>query len=291
LPILLAVPFLVVYALIHFAGNLEAPLGYSPQLASRYFGNMIQPWPWLDLLFLAAAGYAVLAFSISIRHAWRGFMQSGVQPDVTPKRSLGVSLWMAIKDILAHAKFQQCGAGHARRIPHMLILFGFGALFLTTVLVFVGMYFGFGLQTPLALDHPIKILGNAGTVAIALGLILAIVHRSNPAERVEYGRSAYQDVLFLTVLTLVVLTGLTSQLFRLGAFHVEAAVSYFLHLGFILFLFVYAPYSKFAHVIYFATALTWAHRVGRELKTLPAEALPDQPAPSSASKAESQKAA
>lgn len=269
-PVALAIPFLLVWALIALKGSFAAPLGNSPELASRYWGNMINPWPWLDLTFLAAAGFAVLCLGMSISRAWRGFMESGVQPDVTPKMSKLQALWHAVMDILPHNRFKQCGAAHARRSSHLLILFGFGGLFLTTVLVFIGMYFGFGLQTPLPLDHPIKILGNASTLAIGIGLILTIIRRTNPAELINTGRNSYQDVLFLGVLTLTVLTGLLAQVFRLATFHQGAAVVYYAHLSFIMFLFLWAPFSKFAHVVYHTTALTWAHHVGRKLGDLSA---------------------
>jgi quinone-modifying oxidoreductase subunit QmoC len=88
---------------------------------------------------------------------------------------------------------------------------------------------------------------------------------------VTWGRNAYQDVLFIGVITIVVLTGILSEVFRLATFHDGAAAAYYLHLVFIFFLIFYAPFSKFAHVVYHTTALAWAHHVGRELKTLPVE--------------------
>jgi quinone-modifying oxidoreductase subunit QmoC len=194
-------------------------------------------------------------------------MTSGVQPDVTPKLKLYEAIKRALLDILPHSKFKECGAAHARWGAHMLILFGFGGLFATTAIVFVGMYV-FGLQTPLPLGHPVKILGNASTISIALGLILVIIRRTSPAEAINTGRNSYQDVLFLAVLTLTVATGLLSEVCRLATAHTAATAAYFSHLTCILFLFFYAPYSKFAHVVYHATALTWAHYVGRELVTL-----------------------
>ena len=270
LPLLLAVPALAIWAIISFGGTWGAPVGEDASLSSRYWGNMIEPWPWLDLGFMAVAAFAALSLSIGVRRVWRGFNDSNVQPDVTPKITLFEALKRAGLDILAHRRFKECGAAAARRGAHMLILYGFGGLFLTTALVFVGMYV-FGLQTPLALGHPIKVLGNASAIAIAIGLILTIARRSSVADEVTWGRSAYQDVLFLSVLTIVVLTGILAEVFRLATAHDGAAAAYYLHLVFIFFLFLYAPFSKFAHVVYHATALTWAHRVGRELKTLPAQ--------------------
>jgi quinone-modifying oxidoreductase subunit QmoC len=275
LPVLLAFPLLAVWALIAYGGQMAAPLGENASLSSRYWGNMIEPWPYLDLGFMAVAAFAVLSLAQSIRRVWQGFMRSGVQPDVTPRTSILNALYLAVLDIVFHRRFAECGAAHARRGAHLLILFGFAGLFVTTVLVFTGMYV-FGLQTPLALGHPFKILGNASAIAIAAGLIMVIARRTNPGEAVPTGRNSYQDVLFLTVLTMTVVTGILSEVFRLATYHGGAAAAYYLHLVFIFFLFFYAPFSKLAHVVYHTTALTWAHHVGRELKSLSVDsALPE----------------
>jgi quinone-modifying oxidoreductase subunit QmoC len=267
LPLLLAFPAVAVWMLIAFGGRWQPPFTENADLASRYWGNMINPWPWLDLGFIAVALFAAFSLLSSVVRVWRAWGASGVQPDLTPKRPIVDAFKRALVDILLHRKFAECGAARARRSAHLLILFGFGGLFVTTALVFIGMYL-FGLQTPLALGHPIKVLGNASAIAIAIGLFLAIVRRTSADQAVSYGRNTYQDVLFLGVLTLVVLTGILSEVFRLATAHTSAAVAYYLHLVFIFFLFFYAPFSKFAHVVYHTVALTWAHHVGRQLKSL-----------------------
>ena len=267
LPVALAIPVVIIYGIIMAGGNLAAPGGENVELSSMYWGQMIEPWPWLDLGFMAAAAFALFSFGVSIKRLWRGFNESGVQEDVTPKMTMVQALTATVTDIVLHRRFNDCGAAHARKWVHLLILFGFVGLAVTTGLVFVGMYV-FGLQTPMPLDHPFKILGNVSAVTITVGLIIAIGRRLTPALSVDNGRNAYQDVLFLGALTVVVATGIFSEVFRLATAHGLAAGAYFLHLVFILFLFMYAPFSKFAHVIYHTTAVTWAHHVGRELKTL-----------------------
>ena len=271
LPAVLAIPALLIWALIAFAGNMEAPTGIDAGKASMYWGNMIEPWPWLDLGFIVASIFAVLCLARGVMSVWKGFMGSGVQADLTPKMSLQQAIVGALIDIVVHRKFAQCGAAHARRWVHMLILFGFAGLFATTALVFIGMYTpGIGLQTPLPLNHPIKLLGNASAITIAIGLIIAIARRANPEMLVQNGRNAYQDVLFLSVITLTVATGILSQVFRLGTVHGAAAASYYLHLVLTFFLIVFAPFSKFAHVVYHSTAVVWGKYVGRELNDLAA---------------------
>ena len=281
LPLVLGFPFVLIAVIIYAGGNLAVPTGENPALSSQYWGNILEPWPWLDLTFILATTFVLASFAMSIKNLWQGFNNSGVQADLAPKKPIKDVAIDAVKDILLHAKFDKCGAGHARRTPHMLILFGFGGLLLTTVLVFVGMYVpkiwgSMGLQTPLALGHPIKVLGNASSITIVIGLLWVIARRVNPGLLLVHGRNSYQDILFLGVLTLVVASGVFSEVFRLSTMHTLAAGAYYSHLAFIFFLIFYAPFSKFAHVVYHATAVTWGHYVGRELKLatplpLPAE--------------------
>ena len=276
LPLVMGFPFVLMALIIYAGGNLAVPMGENPNLSSQYWGNMLEPWPWLDLTFIVAANFALLSFALSIRNIWKGFNGSGVQEDLSPRMSIKDAAIHAIKDILWHDRFDKCGAGHARRWPHTLILFGFGGLFLTTALVFVGMYVpkiwgSMGLQTPLPIGHPIKILGNASAITITVGLLWVIARRVNPRLLLTHGRNSYQDILFLGVLTLVVVSGIFSEVFRLATAHTLAAASYYAHLGFIFFLIFFAPFSKFAHVVYHATAVTWSHYSGRELKVVQPE--------------------
>lgn len=266
LPVVFAIPVLVILAVIYLGGNLAAPGGVNSELHSMYWGNMLEPWPWLDLCFIFIALFAVLSFGISIKKLWGGFNHSGVQQDLTPKMSIKDAIIAAVMDILFHRKFDDCGAARPRRYAHMLILFGFAGLFATTGFVFVGMYL-FGLKTPLPLGHWIKLLGNISAITITVGLIWAIVRRTNADLQEANGRNSYQDVLFLGVLTLVVISGILSEVFRLSTANTAAATAYFVHLVCIFFLLFYAPFSKFAHVVYHATTLTWAHYVGRKLKS------------------------
>src|SRR5208337_1950442 len=69
----------------------------------------------------------------------------------------------------------------------------------------------------------------------------------------------YFDWFFLLVLAAAVFTGILSEVLRLAQYQTWMYAIYFFHLTLILALFLYAPYSKFAHFVYRTVALaaTW----------------------------------
>ncbi|MGD9098057.1 MAG: heterodisulfide reductase, partial [Desulfobacterales bacterium] len=64
------------------------------------------------------------------------------------------------------------------------------------------------------------------------------------------------------VLTLGV-TGMLTQLLRLGGLYDLMAIVYWLHLIAIWSLFAYTPFSKLAHLVYRTTAMAYAEYSGR----------------------------
>ena len=72
-------------------------------------------------------------------------------------------------------------------------------------------------------------------------------------------RSTYFDWFFIVVLTSIVFTGFASQITR----EMETVIMYpvyFVHLVLIFMLFVYAPYSKLAHLVYRTVAMAAMRR-------------------------------
>jgi quinone-modifying oxidoreductase subunit QmoC len=108
------------------------------------------------------------------------------------------------------------------------------------------------MRTPLDMLHPAKIFANLCAVVILAGLALMLVDRiGNPRNRAA---STYFDWFFLLTIGGVVVTGVISELLRLSQSSIMYPV-YFVHLVLIFALFLYAPYSKFAHLLYRTVAI------------------------------------
>ncbi|MBE3066013.1 MAG: hypothetical protein IMZ73_01095, partial [Chloroflexi bacterium] len=80
----------------------------------------------------------------------------------------------------------------------------------------------------------------------------------------KIGIGAYFDWLLISLIAVVIVTGGASWGFRVADIGVVAYPVYFVHLASVLFLFVYAPFSKMAHMVYRTTALAFARVTGRD---------------------------
>ena len=243
LVLLLLVPALIFAAIALWAPKSGAA---GPEFANVFPIGAIEP------LFFLVAGLVIVAFATGITRFVRALRASGASAPIL------ASLPAAVKEILAHSRFSKCSRSGNRRVGHLLTLWGFAGLAFMGTVVGIGTMAGI-MQTPLALTNPLKIFANLCAVVILTGSIMLLANRiQDPAERAA---STYFDWFFLLALVGVVATGIGSELLRLAkAVDVMYAV-YFVHLVLIFALFLYAPYSKFAHFVYRTVAMA---AVGRK---------------------------
>ncbi|MEW6410750.1 MAG: heterodisulfide reductase subunit E, partial [Nitrospirota bacterium] len=119
-------------------------------------------------------------------------------------------------------------------------------------------------ESPYPLTDPLKMLGNFSGILLLLGITLVVTNRFKNKEKADIG--SYFDWLFITVVAVVAVTGMLSQFLRLADISVLAYPVYFTHLVSVFFLFLYAPYSKFAHLAYRTTAMVYAKHSDREVE-------------------------
>jgi quinone-modifying oxidoreductase subunit QmoC len=136
-----------------------------------------------------------------------------------------------------------------------LTMWGFVGLGVVGTVTGIGTMFGV-VHTPLASTSALKIFANVGAGVIFSGGVLLLIERvRDPVKRVA---SNYFDWFFLLTLVGVALTGILSEVTRLAQLAAWMYPIYFVHLVLIFALFLYAPYSKFAHLAYRTVALAGA---------------------------------
>ena len=243
---LLAVPITVLLLVIMVVNGISLPEG-------DVVFSKLMPIAVIDSVFLPVAFFAVVTALLSIMKFWKKMSIN------TGKESNVVSgLIKTIMDVILHRRFSKCETNSQLNLSHLLTFYGFIALFITTNMVMAYHYL-FGIETPLSLGDPVKMLGNAGAVLITLGLAWTIFRRlTNPKAS---GKAAYTDWTFIIALTLTALTGIGAELSRLGGMAGIAYTVYFIHLVMVFFLFAYMPFSKFAHILYRTTAMVFSNGI------------------------------
>ena len=212
------------------------------ELAKEY------PLAGLEALFFVITGLVTLGFVISLVRFVRALRAHGADGPIL------ANLLPTIGEILAHTNFAKCKAEKNRYVGHLLTLWGFAGLAFMGTAVGVGTMIGV-MHTPLSLMNPWKIFANlCAAVILAGGLILLVDRVKNPVKRAA---STYFDWFFLVVLVGIILTGIGSEFLRLAETRIMYPV-YFVHLVLVFMLFVYAPYSKLAHMVYRTVAMAAA---------------------------------
>lgn len=263
-PLFVLIPIIVIGGLISI-WNLTIPTSGAIEY-SKFI-----PMEKLEMVAIPLGGLIVLIALIGLWRFWNALTEGGGKYVVVqPKEGAEVEIkggmcfidavFYALKDILRHSWFKMCEVNRSRYYAHLLMFYGFIALGIDAGVDVIAKYM-FGMPH-LPLWHPAKILGNLGGIALFLGCTLAIYNRLTNKD-VKGG--SYFDWFFLLILYAVAITGILTELARLAG-SIAAYWLYLVHLVVIFMLIIYAPYSKFAHLVYRGVAMAYAKSTGREPK-------------------------
>lgn len=252
LMMLLAIPVAIILIALGVQGHLGIPEG-EIIYAERFMGV-----PYIDGIFGAAAALSAFGFYAGIMKYWQALITACGRPT---KMSVADAAVAVIKEFLAHKKFKKCEVTIDRSKSHLFVFYGFVGLAITTTWAIVYLY-GMHWESPYPLYDPMKILGNVSAAALLFGIFLVYTNRKKNAEKA--GEGSYYDWLFICTIFTIVVSGILSEVLRLMGIAILAYPVYFVHLVAVLFLFLYAPYSKMAHMVYRTTALVYAKASGRD---------------------------
>jgi quinone-modifying oxidoreductase subunit QmoC len=283
LPLLFGIPVVLLGLILAAEGHLHIPEG-------RIVYSKLFPIHTVENTFIPLLVFVAIASIIGMRRFWG--VISAQRAGETPVRGVVPALTWTIKDILTHSQFKKCSTEGKRYYGHLPMMYGFIGAAITTILVTV--YYYIGINTPLELTDPVKLLGNLSAVGLLYGCAILVLRRreKGPVERNNLP-STYFDILFLGILTAVAVTGTLTEVVRLSGVAGLAYPTYFVHLCLIFTLLGYLPYSKFAHILYRTVAMVHERMYEREpvvvvappppveevVEAVPAEAAPAPQAP------------
>lgn len=268
---LFAIPILIFLFITGSIGTLSnIPRGEGNTIVYSKF----IPVPYIDAVFITVSILAVLSFATGILKYWKDMTGGMSKWGLAIKGSLIVTTISIIIEILLHRRFKKCDITKGRLISHLFVFYAFVGLTITTAWAVMYLYgyelFGIkdvlGLswgESPYPLSDPLKWIGNASALALIIGILLVIANRFK--NQGKAGLGSYYDWLFILTVTVIVFTGLFSEIFRLVNIPALAYPTYFIHLVVVFFLIAYAPFSKMAHMLYRAAAMVFARQSEREV--------------------------
>lgn len=264
LPVLLAIPavlFIVVGMIFNLLGFnfLDLTPGGDEIEHAKFIHTTL-----VDIImiptFFAAIGIFALGLKRFIADIHKDALASGKTniQKIDPKGFVE-ALIKVIPGIFKHQKFSECTENTERATSHMMVFFGFLGLFIVTNIFFVVLY-GFGIHGPYSQLNPVKWLANIAGVALIIGAILLLKDRL--AKKDQF--SGYKDWFIIGLALALGVTGMLTQMTRLGDAAAASYLIYFIHLICIWVFFMCLPFSKFAHIIYRTVAMAYAEYTGRK---------------------------
>lgn len=265
LPILLAIPaaiFIVVGFLIDMVFGVNW-LDFSPAgddlWQADYFSNYL-----VDVIMVPTFFAAIGVFALGLKRFVADMHANALLEGKTDKQKIEPAgfiqaLIKVVPNILKHKRFSECGENKDRATAHMMVLFGFLGLFVVTGCFFAAEWL-LHIEGPYSQINPVKWLGNAGGLALLIGGGLMIAQRMAKKDQV----SSYKDWYLLGMVFLLGLTGMLTQMLRLGHLYDLSAFIYYLHLILVWALFAYTPFSKLAHLVYRTVAMAYQEYSGRK---------------------------
>ena len=268
LPILLAIPVLIIGLMWMISGGNHVPDAETMKQVgfTQFFGHWDFHWLtknvfFIDIIFVPTFFFAAFAAYKGVSRMWKQMAaNAGVNPDWKPRPDVFVKEFLlpSVVEIVKHKRFNECGANHSRILGHLPLMLAFIALLIVTsyafiakdiVSLFVNPELSQALHGPIAMTNPIKWLANIGAIALIVGVGILWANRSRMEE--EQGTAAtFYDWFLIVEIMAVGVTGFLAQMFRLMPVPVLAYAFYFMHLCAVFMLFLYMPYTKFAHLVY-----------------------------------------
>jgi quinone-modifying oxidoreductase subunit QmoC len=266
LPILIGAPAILILIVWWLSGGMHLPHGdidFGNFFGHGYYMGLTKNVLIIDAIFVPAFAFAVFAAFKGVSNMWNNMAsQLETKSDFKPSVIGFITEFLvpSVKEILAHKRFNECGTNHNRVNGHLPLLLAFIGLFIVTTYGMirkdiVGMFVD-GMHGPLALTDPFKILANVSAIAMIVGVGILWMNRSRMEEE-NNASATFYDWFLITKIMAVGVTGLAAELTRLIGIPVLAYLFYYLHLVTIFMLFLYMPYSKFAHMVYRTFAMAF----------------------------------
>jgi quinone-modifying oxidoreductase subunit QmoC len=270
LPMLIGIPAVIIFIFWLISGGMHIPT--KEQFASHgyqtFFGVWDFKWYAKNIFFIVmfmvpSLGLAIFSLYKGLTKLWKDMSaKAGINTAYRPSVSQFVSqfLWPSLVEIVSHNRFKECGTNVDRARGHLPLMLAFIGLFIVTswsllkndiIGLFLPSWHG-----PMVIWDPFKILANVSAIALLFGIYVLWSNRAKSDGEGTTSKTFY-DWFLIWMITAVGVTGLGSQLLRWLGIPSVGYIVYFSHLVSVMMLFLYLPYTKFAHIAYRTTAMAF----------------------------------
>jgi quinone-modifying oxidoreductase subunit QmoC len=268
LPLLVGIPSIIILILWFVSGGMHFPTTdvFARQGYTQFFGHWDFKWypkntTFIVSIMVPAAGIALFSVARGVTRMWNAMnkkakITSSFRPSIV--MFFNEFLWPSLVETMKHTRFLECRANVDRAKGHLPLVLGFiGAFILTCWSAFRQDIMGLiwpSFHGPLPLTDPFKTLANISAFALLYGIWTLW---SNRLKREKKGgaSSTFYDWFLIWEITAVGVTGLGAELLRWAGVPTIGFIVYFMHLVSVLMLFLYMPYTKFAHLAYRTMAM------------------------------------
>lgn len=269
--LMLAIPVIVLALAISVLGDFtpargEVINGEVHHAGEIVYASFLGHWPIVGV-FTTFFALSIIIFAMGVRNYW-GMMKEHARNEGQQLKGGGLSqIGPVLSEIAAHKRFGKCEETSDRKVSHLFIFYAFALLFAATIVSTLLtdlplLWGGEGVLSPYPTISFVKLFGYTGAAAGLIGIALITINRFKHQEKVGLG--SYFDWLLITLVAVLMITGVGTVAFRKLDVGVIAYPTYFVHLVAVLFLFMYMPFSKMAHMVYRTTAMAFARATGRD---------------------------
>jgi quinone-modifying oxidoreductase subunit QmoC len=253
------------------SGGLHLPT--YEQFAHVGYGHFFGHWDFhllaknvlfIDLIMLPTAGLAVYAAYKGVSAMWKQMAENAGVGEALYRPSVPQFvkefLWPSVVEIVQHDRFKECVTNKDRVRGHLPLMWAFIALlFVTAYSAFAQDVLGIfipSLHGPMSLWNPVKIIANVAAIALVVGTGILWGNRTK-MEADGQASNTFYDWFLIWMIMGVGVTGIGAELLRLIGIASLGYLVYYLHLVSIMMLFLYMPYTKFAHLVYRTFAMAF----------------------------------
>lgn len=271
LPILIGIPAVVIFVLWLISGGMHIPAGdiFAKVGYTQFFGHwdfylLAKNVLFIDIIMLTAFGIAIASLYKGISVLWKGMANSVGLQEVSYRPSviqfIKQFLWPSILEIIEHKRFRECTVNKDRVKGHRPLMLAFIGLFLVTCYSLftqdvIGIFIP-SMHGPISMWNPVKLLANVSAVAMIVGIGILWMNRTK-MEATGKAKNTFYDWFLIWIIMGVGVTGLGAEILRLVGIPSLGYVVYYLHLISVAMLFLYMPYTKFAHIVYRTFAMAF----------------------------------